>query len=94
MTSTVSRIPAATSEQALAHFNQLLQFATNCWDVHFAISNNRQDFVLLDVSQEPLFGQGHIEHALNIPHKKLTAQTLVEYPTETLFVLRRPTLQC
>ena len=49
MASVVARIPAAESEQARAHFGSLLQYETDCWDTHFAISNNRQDFVLLDV---------------------------------------------
>ncbi|MBU3005667.1 rhodanese-like domain-containing protein [Paraglaciecola arctica] len=87
MTSVVSRVTAAPSSQALAHFRTLLQFETDCWDVHFAISNNRQDFVLVDVRSELLFGQSHIEQAINIPHKKLTEDNLKAYPTDTLFVV-------
>lgn len=87
MTSVVSRVTAAPSSQALAHFQTLLQFETDCWDVHFAISNNRQDFVLVDVRSELLFGQSHIEQAINIPHKKLTEDNLKAYPTDTLFVV-------
>lgn len=87
MTSVVSRVTAAPSSQALAHFQTLLQFETDCWDVHFAISNNRQDFVLVDVRSELLFGQSHIEQAINIPHKKLTEDNLKAYPTNTLFVV-------
>jgi rhodanese-related sulfurtransferase len=87
MSSVVSRIPAASSDVALAHFKRLLQFETDCWDVHFAISNNRQDFVLVDVRSELLFEQSHIEKALNIPHKKLTKENLIDYPADTLFVV-------
>ncbi|MEP1445693.1 MAG: rhodanese-like domain-containing protein [Paraglaciecola sp.] len=87
MSSVVSRVTAAPSSQALAHFQKLLQFETDCWDVHFAISNNRQDFVLVDVRSELLFGQSHIEQAINIPHKKLTVDTLKAYPDDTLFVV-------
>jgi rhodanese-related sulfurtransferase len=87
MSSVVSRIPAAGSKRALAHFQQLLEFETDCWDVHFAIDNNRQDFVLLDVRSELLFNQGHIKHGVNIPHKRLNAETLAEYPLSTLFVV-------
>ena len=87
MPSVVSRIPAADSKIALAHFKQLLQFETDCWDVHFAISNKRQDFVLLDVRSELLFQEGHIGASLNLPHKKITAETLAEYPRNTLFVV-------
>ncbi|MBL4632013.1 MAG: rhodanese-like domain-containing protein [Paraglaciecola sp.] len=87
MSSVVSRIPAAPSEVALAHFQRLLQFETDCWDVHFAISNNRQDFILLDVRNEILFAQGHIEKAVNIPHKKISEECLRDYPVDTLFVV-------
>lgn len=87
MSSVVSRIPAAPSDVALAHFQTLLQFETDCWDVHFAISNNRQDFVLVDVRSELLFEQSHIEKSVNIPHKRLTKENLSDYPAETLFVV-------
>jgi rhodanese-related sulfurtransferase len=87
MSSVVSRVPAAPSALALAHFQALLQFETDCWDVHFAISNNRQDFVLVDVRSELLFEQSHIENAVNIPHKKITEDNLEAYPTDTLFVV-------
>lgn len=87
MSSVVSRIPAAPSDVSLAHFQRLLQFETDCWDVHFAISNDRQDFVLLDVRSEILFEQAHIEKAVNIPHKRLTKEHLIDYPADTLFVV-------
>ena len=87
MPSVVSRIPAATSEEALAHFSRLLAFETDCWDVHFALSNKRQDFVLIDVRSELLFAQGHIDQAINIPHKYLNAERLSEYPMDTLFIV-------
>lgn len=60
MSSAVTRSPAADSAAALAHFEALLQFETDCWDVHHAISNNRQDFVLLDVRGEELYRNGHL----------------------------------
>lgn len=87
MSSVVSRVAAAPSEQALAHFKDLLKFETDCWDVHFAISNDRQDFVLVDVRNEMLFEQSHIEKAVNIPHKKISEEFLQSYPADTLFVV-------
>jgi rhodanese-related sulfurtransferase len=87
MSSVVSRIPPAQSELALQYFKQLLQFETDCWDVHFAISNDRQDFVLVDVRSELLYEQSHIEKAVNIPHKKLTIDNLSVYPADTLFIV-------
>lgn len=87
MSSVVSRVPAANSNEALAHFQQLLRFETDCWDVHFAMTNHRQDFVLLDVRSEVLFRQGHIENAVNLPHKNISDETLIHYPKDTLFVV-------
>lgn len=87
MTSSVSRPPAAPSEQALQYFQSLLEFETDCWDVHHAISNERQDFVLLDVRGELLFKEGHIQNAINLPHSKINEDMLALFPKTTLFVV-------
>ena len=87
MSSVVSRIPAAQAAQAQVHFGNLLSFETDCWDTHFAMTNNRQDFVLLDVRSALLFEQGHIPNALNLPHKNMNSDTLASYAKDTLFVV-------
>lgn len=87
MTSAVSRIPAAPSAAALSHFENLLENETDCWDVNHAISNDRQDFVLLDVRGEESFAQGHLPKAVNLPNWKVKAAALEQYPEETLFVV-------
>jgi len=87
MSSAVSRITAAPSAQALEHFTQLLAFETDCWDVHHAINNKRQDFVLLDVRGEVLFKQGHIKNAVCLPHTRINQDNLAKYPSDTLFVV-------
>lgn len=87
MASPVARVAAAESDKALAHFQQLLEFETDCWDVHFAMSNNRQDFVLLDVRAESVFKLGYVEGAVNLPHAKINEQNLAHYPQDTLFVV-------
>ena len=85
--SAVSRPQAANSIEALAHFSKLLQFETDCWDVHHAISTKRQDFVLLDVRGEQPFKNGHIDQAISLPHARINEKTLAQYPQETLFVV-------
>ena len=40
-----SAVPAASSEDALAHFERRLTFETDCWDVHDALSRGEDDFV-------------------------------------------------
>ena len=87
MSSAVSRIPAATSRDALQHFENLLAFETDCWDVHHAITNDRQDFVLLDVRGEECYAKGHVPGAVNIPHPRLNEATLADYDEGTLFVV-------
>ncbi len=87
MPSAVSRPAAASSEAALAHFESLMQFETDCWDVHHAISNGLQDFVLLDVRGTELYDKGHVEGAISFPYSKLNAENLEQYPLDTLFVV-------
>jgi rhodanese-related sulfurtransferase len=85
--SAVSRPAAAPSADALAHFECLLQFETDCWDVHHAISNTRTDFVLLDVRGEELFRSGHIAGAVNLPHSRINDDNLRAFAEGTLFVV-------
>ncbi len=87
MSSAVSRVPAADSQLALAHFEGLLALETDCWDIHHAITNDRKDFVLLDVRGEALFAKAHIKGAENLPHHKINAEALANYPKDTLFVV-------
>jgi len=87
MSSAVSRPPAAEPTRALKHFESLLEFETDCWDVHHAITNNRMDFVLLDVRGQELFASGHIDGAINLPHPRINADTLKAYSPDTLFVV-------
>jgi rhodanese-related sulfurtransferase len=87
MSSAVSRPPAADSARAMKHFESLLEFETDCWDVHHAITDGRQDFILLDVRGEDHYNQGHIEGAISLPYARLNASSLREYPFGTLFVV-------
>lgn len=87
MSSAVSRPAAANSRVALHHFQSLLEFETDCWDVHHAISNDRQDFVLLDVRGGQAYRKGHIAGSINLPYSQISEQKLQQYPQDTLFVV-------
>lgn len=87
MTSAVSAVPAAPSEQALAHFAASFAYETDCADVHAAFDSGQQDFVLLDVRSPELYAQGHVPGALNLPHGKIVDIKLRDYPMDTLFVV-------
>ena len=87
MPSAVARPLAATSQKALAHFESLLEFETDCWDTHHAISTGRKDFVLLDVRAETLFEAGHLPTSENLPHHKINEANLAQYASDALFVV-------
>jgi rhodanese-related sulfurtransferase len=87
MTTAVTAVPAAPSDQALAHFESALSFETDCWDVHDALSSGKADFVLLDVRSHALYEQGHVPGAVSLPHGKIIEGTLRDYPRDTMFVV-------
>jgi rhodanese-related sulfurtransferase len=87
MPSSVTEISPADSAAALAHFESAFRFETDCWDVHDAVSNRRQDFLLVDVRSPDLYANGHAPGAINIPHRKLIESMLSRYPRETIFVV-------
>ena len=87
MKSAVTEIEAAPALEALAHFEARRRFETDCWDVHASIAAGRQDFVLLDVRSPALFQKSHIPGAINLPHGKIIARKLSDWPMETLFVV-------
>ena len=83
----VTSIPAADATAALAHFEALLAFETDCWDVHHALSNDRRDFVLLDVRSADLFAAGHVPGALHLKHAEIDAKRMAAWADNTLFVV-------
>ncbi|MFC3079439.1 rhodanese-like domain-containing protein [Phenylobacterium terrae] len=85
--SLVSETPAAPSAEALAHFEAEFAFQTDCWDVNNAITTDQKDFVLLDVRSHEAHAAGHVPTALSLPHGKIIAGKLADYPPETLFVV-------
>lgn len=85
MTTAVTMIAAAPSELAREHFAVEFSFETDCWDVHDSLSKEA-DFVLLDVRSPQLYAKGHIPGAISLPHGKITAHRMSEWPEDTVFV--------
>ncbi len=85
MPTSVTAVPAAPSDLARQHFAAEFTFETDCWDVHDALGKGA-DFVLLDVRGPALFARGHIKGAINLPHGKIIASKMAEWPKDTLFV--------
>jgi rhodanese-related sulfurtransferase len=87
MPSLVAEIPAAPPAAALAHFEAMLTHETDCWDVHESLARGATDFLMVDVRGPEAFAQGHVAGAVNIPHGKLIASRLAQYPADLLFVV-------
>ncbi len=83
----VTSIPAAPSSEAFDHFEKLLQFETDCWDVHAAIERGLKTFVILDVRSPEAFAKGHVPTAVNLPHARIVDRNLENYAADTLFVV-------
>ncbi|WP_025599891.1 rhodanese-like domain-containing protein [Burkholderia sp. WSM2230] len=82
----VTAVPAAPSAAAIAHFQALFEFETDCADVFAALQSGTPGFVLLDVRSPALFAAGHLPRAVNLPHGKIVASKLTGYPDDTVFV--------
>jgi rhodanese-related sulfurtransferase len=86
MQNAVTQITAAPPPTAAAHFESQFAFETDCWDTHDAMNGGAPGFILLDVRSPALFEKGHIAGAVNLPHGKIIASKMSEYPKSTLFV--------
>lgn len=85
--SVVTDIPAAPSETAIEHFHRRLSVETDCADVAAALKNSEQDFVLLHVvGALQDYERRHIPGAIHFPHRKITSESMIEWPKDTLFV--------
>ncbi len=87
MTSHITATPAAAPNAALAHFEARLTFETDCWDVQDSHAHGKNDFVLLDVRGPAAYELSHIPGAINLPHGKITANRMSDWPEGTVFVV-------
>ncbi|MBZ9793184.1 rhodanese-like domain-containing protein [Rhizobium sp. 3T7] len=87
MPSFVTETPAASPEATAAYYARKLAFETDCWDVHASLAAGHRDFVLLDVRSPMLYAASHVPYAINLPHGKMTAHRMSEWPADTIFVV-------
>ena len=83
----VTEVAPTPSDEAARHFERLLAFETDCYDVHRALGRRDPGFVLLDVRSPEAYAAGHVPGAINLPNRRIAESTLAEYPAETLFVV-------
>jgi rhodanese-related sulfurtransferase len=83
----VTDVKAASPERALAHFEALLAFETDCSDVHAALTAGHPGFVVLDVRSPQLYAAGHVPGSINLPHARINERSLAQYPVDLLFVV-------
>lgn len=69
------------------HYEGLLAFETDCWDVYDALRRGREGFVVLDVRSPALFAAGHVPGAINLSRGSLTESGLASFPPDILFVV-------
>lgn len=85
MPTAVTMIAPALSELARQHFAEEFSFETDCSDVRDALARGA-DFVLLDVRSPALYATGHVPGAISLPHGKITAHRMSQWPEDTVFV--------
>jgi rhodanese-related sulfurtransferase len=77
----------AEPPEAARHFERLLAFETDCWDVHDAMRRGQKGFVVLDARSPTHFAAGHVPGAVNLPHRKIVERNLESFPADALFVV-------
>lgn len=87
MASHVTSTPPAAPSEAAEHFARKLALETDCWDVHEAIRSGEVDFVLLDVRGASAYAKSHVPGSLSLPHREITAERMMAWPHQTLFVV-------
>lgn len=85
--SRVGAIAAAAPSEAAQHFARRLSLETDCWDVHQSLLEGGRDFVLLDVRGRAAFAKAHVPGALSLPPAEITAERMMAWPHDTLFVV-------
>jgi rhodanese-related sulfurtransferase len=87
MSTHVTETAAAPPEAAVRHFEEMLAFETDCWDVHESLKSADRDFIVVDVRGPNAFAKGHVEGAINIPYREITAARMAAHPKGRTFVV-------
>ncbi|HZT49233.1 MAG TPA: rhodanese-like domain-containing protein [Hyphomicrobiaceae bacterium] len=87
MPTPVTATPPAVPSEAAAHYARKLALETDCADVHASLTRSTPDFVLLDVRGSAAYARAHVPGAVSLPHRDITAERMMAWPHDTLFVV-------
>jgi rhodanese-related sulfurtransferase len=67
------------------HFRDKLAFETDAWDLNEMLRAG-EHVVVVDARSETSYAQEHIPHAVNLPHRKMNADSTRQLDREALYV--------
>lgn len=73
--SQVLAFPPSPPASSAAHFREALSRATDPSDVHADMEGGRAGFVVLDARLPEAYARGHVPGAINLPHRRIDAET-------------------
>ena len=85
--SLVLETPPASPEEAHRHFLSKLSVETDVADVRLDLQRGQDGFLLIDARGVQDFEECHIPSAINLPYRKITAESIAHLPKEKLLVV-------
>jgi rhodanese-related sulfurtransferase len=73
--SLVLEFPPSPPASVAAHLREALSRTTDPSDVHADLERGESGFVVLDARSPEAFARGHVPGAVNLPHRKIGAET-------------------
>lgn len=85
--SLVLETPAARPEEAHRHFLTKLSVETDPSDVRLDLQRGQSSFLLIDARSVQDFEECHIPGAINLPYRRITAESIAHLSKEQLLVV-------
>lgn len=85
--SLVLETPPADPEIAHHHFASKLAFETDPSDVMLDLQRGQDSFILVDVRSAKDYEECHLPGAINLPYRKINAQTVADLPKDKALIL-------
>ena len=92
--SSVLETPAADPADAARHFAAKLAHETDPSDVHADLGKGVAGFVVVDCRSPDSYAKGHVPGALNLPYRKMTAETTAALDKGKTYVTYCTSVHC